>query len=83
MNKPGRPESAGMTWGLYLLYGGGTVVSVVHAADDCWPIAGFGVVVGWLLGAFFLAYYVPHLHEGVDRWLRNREKRRTRQRRRR
>lgn len=73
MSESDRPESAGMTWFLYLLCGVVVVANLGSEADDCWPMATLGVVGGWTLGAFFLAYYVPHLHEGVDRWLHKRE----------
>ncbi len=81
MSESDRPESAGMTWSLYLLCGVMVVASVVSEADDCWPMATLGVFMGLLVGAFFLAYHAKHLAEALEKWLVAREAAKTRRRR--
>ncbi len=81
MKESDRPESAGMTWFLYLLCGVVVVANVVSEADDCWPMATLGVFMGLLVGAFFLAYHARHLTEALGKWFAAREAAKTRRRR--
>ncbi|MXZ81024.1 MAG: hypothetical protein F4Z15_06570 [Gammaproteobacteria bacterium] len=78
-----KSESPALTWSIYILYGV-TLAGSVAGTMDCWPEAFVGTLLGWGVGAGFLAFYVPHLRDAMNRWLKERavaKERRRRQRR--
>ena len=68
-----RRETAGWTWLLYVLWGWAVVWIAVESAGECWAGAVWGTILGWSVGALFLAYYADHLRESLDKWGEERE----------